>query len=258
MINIHRVTYALVALVLATVGFSISTRGNGQDPATAADSQESAATALQIHEARKRTFPIADYDEPEPSDPSKRAARREKQKRYDKFSLVAKDPHPDTAETNFIGEPHVDIPALPVEKSDVIVVGDVIAGEAHLSADKQNVFSEFTIRVRQVYKTTALAVSAADELIIVERVGGFVRYPNGQTVLYRGAGVGMPRVGGECLLFLNLIPRSDAYTILSGYELGRKGVESFDYAGRLEAFRGFDVPTFLSTFEALLTKTSAP
>lgn len=256
--HVHRVTYALASLVLATAAFSNTTRGSGQDHATAADSQESAATALQRHEAQKRTFPIADYDEPEPSDSSKRAARREKQKRYNKFTLVAKDPHPNSGETNFVADPHVDIPALPVEKSDVIVVGDVVTGEAHLSADKQNVFSEFTVRVRQVYKTTASAVPTVDSSIVVERVGGYVRYPNGQTVLYRGAGMGMPRVGGRCVLFLNSIPQSDAYTILSGYELGGKGIESFDYAGRLEPFRGFDVSTFLSTLEALLTKTSAP
>ena len=256
--NIHRVTYALVALVLATAAFSIATRGSGQDEATQTDSQESAATALQKYEARKRTFPTADYDEAEPSNPSKQAARREKQKRYDKFGLVVREPHPETTETNFVGHPEVDFPALPLEKSDVIIVGNVIAGEAHLSADKKNVFSEFPVRVTKVYKATTLTVPAVDSSIVVERVGGYVRYPNGQTVLYRSPGVGMPPVGKTCVLFLNTIPPTDAYTILTGYELGVNGFEPLDFGSKFEAFRGMDVSTFLSTLADLVTKASAP
>jgi hypothetical protein len=243
--------------VLVTAIFSIATRGSGDDPAATADSQQTATTEMQRHESARRAYPIADYDEPEPSDPSKRAARKEKQKRYNKFPLVMEDPHPKDVEISFIGHPEIYIPALPVEKSDVIVVGDVVTGEAHLSEDKQNVFSVITISVKSVYKAPASTAPAPGALITVERVGGFVRYPNGRTVLYRGAGLGMPRVGRRCVLFLNSIAQSDSYTILTGYELGGKVVEPFDYAERFEAFRGFDVPTFLSTLDDLLTKSSA-
>lgn len=75
--------------------------------------------------------------------------------------------------------------------------------------------------------------------------------------MYRGAGLGMPPVGKTCVLFLNPIPHSDAYKILTGYELGVKGVEPLDY-GNDEAFRGMDVSTFLSTLVDLVTKASAP
>lgn len=256
--NIHRVTYALAALVLVTAIFSIATRGSGDDPTAAADSQQTATTAMQRHEARKRTFPTADYDEADPSSPSERAARKEKQKRYDKYGLVVREPNPKAGEANFVGHPEVYLPALPVEKSDVIIVGDVIAGEAHLSADKENVFSEFTVRVRQVCKAATSTLPAVDSSIVVERVGGYVRHPNGQTVLYRSPGTGMPPVGRTCVLFLASISQSDAYTILTGYELGIKGVEPLDYGTKFDEFRGMDVSTFLSTVADLVTKASAP
>ncbi len=255
--NIHRVTYALVGLVLVTAIFSVATRGSGRNStAPEANCQKTETTALQRHEASKRRYPVADYDEAEPSEPSKRAARKEKQKRYNKFPLVMKNPHPDTAETSFIAENAFDFPAIPVDKSDLIVVGDVVGGEAHLSEDKQNVFSELTVQVNKVLKTLRPSEPTPGAVITIERVGGFVRYPNGRKVLYRGAGFGMPRVGGRYVLFLNSIGLSDNYTILTGYELGEKGVEPLDFSQQFEAFRGFDVPTFLSTLNDLLSKSS--
>ena len=52
-----------------------------------------------------------------------------------------------TVESVLIPEPHFTFPALPVAESDLVVIGTVGAGQAHLSENKKNVFSEFTLVV---------------------------------------------------------------------------------------------------------------
>ena len=257
--NIHRVTYALAALVFVTAVFSIATRGNGNNPTAppqAVGGQQSQTTEMQRHLAANKAYPIVDYDEAEPSDPSMRASRSAKQKRYNNFGMVMKTPHPDDAEISFIAEGAFDFQGLPVDKSEVIVVGDVITGEAHLSENKRNIFSEFTVKISTVLKTLTPTGPTPDSQITIERVGGYVRYPNRQTVLYRGAGYGMPRVGGRYVFFLRPIAQSNDYSVLTGYELGEKGIEPLDFSAQFEAFRGFDVPTFMSTLDEVLSKSS--
>lgn len=149
--NIHRVKNTLVALVFVTAILAITTGSRSQNPYAVVAVQENTGAAFQKIEARRRTFPTVDYGEAEPSNPSK----QEKQKRYNKFGLVSREP-PTGVEISFTSHPQDDLPALPVEKSNVIIVGDVTTGEAHLSEDKLNVFSEFTVRVSKVYKATRL------------------------------------------------------------------------------------------------------
>jgi len=135
--------------------------------------------------------------------------------------------------------------ALPVDKSDLIVVGNVVSGEAHMSGNKQNVVSEFIVHVEKVYKPVASPAPPAGSSITVERFGGNVRYPNGQTVLYRWEASSMPKVGGRYIFFLESIPQSDGYTILTGYELGEKEVSPLDSSSQFEALRGMGTSAFL-------------
>jgi hypothetical protein len=139
----------------------------------------------------------------------------------------------------------------------VIVVGDVVSGDAHLSENKKNVFSEFNVQVSKVYKTLRPTAPTEGYLITIERVGGFVKYPDGRKLLYGAASSGMPRVGGRYVFFLNSITQSDNYTILTGYELGEREVEPLDFSQQFEGFRGFDPSTFLSLLSDMLTKPPA-
>ena len=257
--NIHRVTYALVALLLVTAIFSVATSGTGNKPAVshqAIGDQQPETQEMQRHLAAIKAFPTVDYDEAEPSDPIKRASTRVKQQRHNNFSMVAKTPQPHTGEINFTGEDLFDFPGLPVERSDVIVLGEVLAGDSHMSENRRNVFSDFTVKVEKTVKSVIPKTPISGSQISIERIGGNIKYPNGQTVLYRGAGFGAPRVGGRYVFFLSSIPQSNDYTILTGYELSEKGIEPLDFSPQFEAFRGFDVPTFLSTLDEMLTKSS--
>jgi hypothetical protein len=66
------------------------------------------------------------------------------------------------------------VPALPVAKSAYIVLGEVKIAEAHVSENKENVYSEFTVSVTKVFKTASSSVVEGSE-ITVDIVGGFVK-----------------------------------------------------------------------------------
>lgn len=231
--RIHRVTYALTVLVLVTLAlFVATTRSSNVFIANAQTKRE-----MQRHLERRATFPVVDYDEPEPSDPVKRAAARERQKRRNTLREVATTPSSRLTEISLMAEGGVELEAVPVDKSDLIVVGNVVSGEAHMSGNKQNVVSEFVVHVEKVCKPVAPTTPVAGSSITVERFGGNVRYPNGQTVLYRWAGSSMPKVGGRYILFLESISQSNDYTILTGYDLGKKEVYPLDTFPEFDAYR---------------------
>lgn len=231
--NIYRVTYALAVLVLLTLAFLVATTRSGNVFIANAQTKREVERYLE----RRATFPVVDYDEPEPSDPVKRAAAGERQKRRNTLRVVATTPHPEDSEISLIGEGGVELEAVPVDKSDVIVVGNVVSGEAHMSGNKKNVVSEFVVQVEKVCKPVAPTTPAAGSSITVERFGGNVRYPNGQTVLYRWSGSSMPKVGGRYILFLESISQSNDYTILTGYDLDKKEVYPLDTFPEFEAYR---------------------
>jgi len=139
----------------------------------------------------------------------------------------------------------------------IFVEADVLAAEAHLSENKRSVFSEFTIRVNKVFKTATATSPRQGDVITIERVGGVVRYPNGRTLLYRNAGVGMPRVSGRYVFFLSAFKDSENYMILTGYEFGEKGIVPLDQSQQFEAFTGYAAPAFITAIDDLLAKASS-
>ena len=186
-------------------------------------------------EEKTKHFPIAEFNEPEPTDPEKREQRKQKQKRKNGLGLVSRNPEPNTGGGAFLPHGQFDFPGLPVEQSAVIVIADVLGSEAHLSEDKTNVYSEFTIRLVDVLKADS-SLPASE--MIIERLGGYVRYPDGRKLLYRVGTGGMPRVGARYLFFLKPTPELD-YSILTAYEFGEKGVIALDPSAQFEKYDGY-------------------
>jgi hypothetical protein len=249
--QIYRVTYIVLALVIITGTVSLTTR-KGRVQTAPSKSNDERAKLIQREEENKKRFPVADFDEPEPSDPQKRAAQRQTKAQHNKFGLVDKNRGPDSGGGAFLPEGQFDFPALPIGESDAVVLGEVVDAQAHLSEDKSNVYSEFTIRIDNVFKSgRALAGQ-----ITVERIGGYVRYPDGRKLLYRLGTAGMPRVGGKYLLFLKNIAQTEDLTILTGYELGSNGMSPLDSSGQFEAYRGVAENLFLADLNSALVKTS--
>jgi hypothetical protein len=80
----HKLTYFLVILVVATLGFSIFKRGQ---PVVAIDVGNQAKDRADRFQETRRHFPIAEIDEPDLADLEKTRAKKEKQKRYNNFQV---------------------------------------------------------------------------------------------------------------------------------------------------------------------------
>lgn len=243
--NIYKLTYVILGLIIVTGTVSLSERTTRQLAAVQNNAQEK---AKQKEEESKKHFPVADFNEPDPLDSSKRAAHKEKQKRHNGLGLVNKNPAADTGGGVFLPHGQFDFPALPVAQSDVVVLGEVVAASAHMSEDKTNVYSEFTVRVSALFKGAA---SINHSTIVVERIGGFVRYPNGRKLLYRWGTALMPRVGGKFVFFLKNTPKEDL-SILTAYEFKEGKICPLDWSGQFESYRGVTEADFLTALNHAL------
>jgi len=246
--KIYNLTFVLLVLVVATLGFTFTT-GPQTQTGKVSDSQ-----ALKQLQEKKGRFPVADYDEPDLADLQKNQVRKEKKLRRNNFRMVAKNPPEWQAELLVVNEGDWDFPGLPVAKSSFILLGEVKAAEAHLSESKKNVYSEFRVAVTTVFKTALSSVSEGSE-VTIDRLGGFVKYPNGRTVLYRFSGQNMPVVGGKYVFFLTS-PNNQDLELLTAYEISPAGVNPLDESEQFERFRGITQEAFLQTLRETLTKSS--
>jgi hypothetical protein len=122
----------------------------------------------------------------------------------------------------------VGMAALPVTQSDVIVAGKVVDAQAHLSDDRTDVYSEYSVEVSDIFKNTGNAVSGT---ISTTRMGGAVRFASGKVQEYKRVGHGVPVRGNLYVLFLKREEEGD-FTILTGYELSNGLVTPLDGEGQ--------------------------
>lgn len=217
----HNRTTLLFFVMLTVVAITslATSRGPDQDQLSNVEQQE-----IDKKEYESQ-FPIADATAPEPADPVKRAKRRAKGEKYNS----PLSPINDKADTIFSSlDWEVGLSALPVSKSDAVVIGRVLDAQAYLSSDKTAVYSEFTISVERVLKNDRFASLNTTSSIVVERKGGKVRYPSGHITLYHVRGQGMPRVGRRYVLFLTHDDPEEDFSLLTGYELNAVRVVLLD------------------------------
>ncbi len=206
----------LIVLSVAMVTAMATLRGQNGNNLNANDQQKT-NTADD-----KSQFPIVDYSASESADPEKRAKRQAKGKKYNnKYA----PPIDESSETIFSSvDWDANLPALPVAKSQAVIIGEVTDAQAHLSDDKTAVYSEFKIQIDEVLKNDSSNALSPGGSVAVERNGGRVRFPSGHTVVSFTNHQRMPRVGGRYVLFLTHsfptgeINQQDFY-ILTGYEL---------------------------------------
>ena len=203
------------------------------------------ATPKDAQEFAER-FPEADYDSPEPIDPAEKIKRKKRNKRYDGKHLVMANPSNSGGATTVMSEVFLDLPALPITQSDVILIADVLNSEAHLSNDKTGVYSEFNVQVDSVLKSIGPSLSQTN-LITLSRFGGMVRYPSGHKELYGIAQQNMPSRGKRYLFFLKAIEETQDYEIVTGYEIGPQRIQALDYGAKFEAYNGTESAVFLTS-----------
>lgn len=125
---------------------------------------------------------------------------------------------------------------LPVEKSDFIIVGNVIEAQAYLSEDKTSVYSEFKVEISDVLKNDNKQNYEQGKNVNIERAGGLVRFPSGFQTLYLVAGQRMPKVKRSYVFFLThkfplLGDFNQDFYLLTAYELKEGKVFPLDNPG---------------------------
>jgi hypothetical protein len=170
-------------------------------------------------------LPVYDPAVPADGDEKKEARRKAKGKRYSNSnfpisSLEASDNITHTGEV----EPTT---ALPVTESNLIVICEVSKAEAILSSDGSSLYSEFTLRVKEVLKNGTAESLGKGDSILVERLGGRFKSPSGKLVTERVSGTKMPLVGKKYLLFLIRHPDNSTF-IRAGYNLSGDKVMALD------------------------------
>jgi hypothetical protein len=145
-------------------------------------------------------------------------------------------PDPSVSELGEDSEPGIwDLPpshfrkhAMPFAASDAVVVGTVTAGQSFLSNDRQNIYSEFKLKLYESIKNSANFYVRVGELIAIQRKGGAIRLPSGK-VLTRGVMAdSMPQTGSRYLLFLKYDQTTEDYSVEMGYQLDGNEVYRLD------------------------------
>jgi hypothetical protein len=236
---------ALAAIAIAIVGLSAQTPKNNGQP-----------NALKVKEDK---LPTINFDAPEPSDANEKARRNARGKRFD-GSLKVAEPHPEAGAKGILDSWMRTLPALPVDASDAIVIGDVTNALAYLSPDKTAVYTEYTVRVDEVLKQSSATPIVTGGFVDAQREGGRVRFPSGRVQSYITHYQGVPVTGRKYVLFLKRNEQTDVFTLLTGYEQRDGHVYPLDGVDlplggteipQFAAYKGVDEATFTKDLRRL-------
>ena len=244
---------AMIAISIAAglVGLRGQTRqSNNQSEARSKEQQK-----IDFYEQ----FPIVDYSTPEPSDVKKRAQRHAKSRRYNNRSVLPLPHYKDKGQgVQEYNDWETRLSPLPVIESDALVIGEITDAQAYLSNDKSGVYSEFITRVDELLKSDRAQVTAG-QLVVAQREGGRVKYPDGEVAKFVIVGQNMPRIGRRYVLFLKSNGEGEDYSILTGYELQAGYVFPLDKPGsksKFDAYKDIDETAFRRALQDAIAQAS--
>lgn len=117
--------------------------------------------------------------------------------------------------------------AFPIEQSDLIAVGTVNDARAFISTDKTAIYSEFDVNVNDVFLSSKKSILPGSD-IVIERMGGNVRFPSGK-IITRGIGYQpLPRKDKTYVLFVKWDEAGQDYLIVTGYEIVADTIQPLD------------------------------
>jgi hypothetical protein len=235
-------------MVLLTIAVSIGTISSHSQKDTSKINDDGVTDDLS-------KYAVVDYDAPESANAVERKERKLKNSRYDKQDWVLKNPHPDDGGVGRYDEAEPP-PIIPADESDLVIVGKIIDVSAHLSNDRQGVYSEFVIQADKILKNDISKEVEQGKLVTADRAGGFVRYPNGQKVIYRNSERGLPYVGNEYVFFLTKDKISPNYQILTLYELKDAEIIQLDYGRNFEDFKKSNKQDFIESVRNKILESS--
>jgi hypothetical protein len=244
-------TGSLIALIIILVSAILVLRAQKKE----SPSQAHASPSAQEQDIKEyvKQFPIAEVSAPPPANLEERARRDAIGKKYDDA------PVPINEHSNLIASnTHLAPAAFPVEKSQIVIIGEVVDARAYLSSDKTGVYSEFNIRVDEVLKDDSDLKLVAGSSVIADRIGGRVKYPSGHITLSYVNNQGMPIQGQRYVLFLTREEQQVNFEILTGYQLkgDRVGLLDFPPQHPITKQKDADVQTFLNELRVAIKKSS--
>jgi hypothetical protein len=246
---------AMAVLVAISSAFLISSRTGGQAPV--GQSNKAQPDIEQMRKDSRKQFPTARYNEPEEQDLEKRAKRQMAGKRYENAGGLVDSTLPiaEDEERVLVTHEYDSVPAIPVKESELIVIGKVLEAAAHLSNNKKNVYSEFTVQIEEILRDTTGNIKKEDS-VTVDREGGFVEYINLMRRFHAVGALSMPRVGGKYILFLKNREKGPNYEIINGYELKDGGVRVLTHSPETIPYFGMDQTVLLSKVRKALSEAA--
>jgi hypothetical protein len=213
------------------------------------DSRQDSSKDLERVERSKVRFPIADYEAVVPAEQDKRAKRVARNERHNNSRLGVHGGANEKATWVTEVVEHNDwetkVSQIPTDQSDIVLVGEVLDANAYVSGDKNDVYSEFNLRVEETIKNRTGSAIQSGRVVSVEREGGQVRYPSGQIIWFRISLQEMPEVGHRYVFFLKRVDE-ETLSIITGYELQDGIVHPLDNgASQFMLYDGTDEASFL-------------
>lgn len=181
----------------------------------------------------RKDLPIVDL----PTSRSQIDKRREKTNRLydisddvliDRTNLAFNEDHPIDMLNNPVS--HGGTGPLPAYPSHGVLSGVVISKQAFISNDKTAVYSEFEMKIDEVFKGNSSDLAAGRSVRFTRR-GGKVRLPSGKVLVRGGGAETMPEIGGRYVMFLRFDPQSESYWLLTGHEIRNGTVYPLDSMG---------------------------
>lgn len=223
-----------------------------------------AATSSQEKAGKKNTDeylgPVVDYDldyqASAIADPKARELRESRGRRYNQGA-----PNPlGELPSNWVGfatgtDWYVGMPALPLAQSDALIVGEVVASEAHISPDRTGVYSEFSISVAAILKNHLNTPLSVGDVTLGEREGGIVRFQGGRLFEYKVYHQGMPLIGRRYLFFLSRNKEGGDYSIVTAYEFRGGHVVPLDDSSAFASYKCSDEQEFLSSVRGAISRS---
>lgn len=238
--------FIMVITTIAIIITTLNIQGQKQQPTQDVSKDDAQDELIQL--------PEVSYDDPQSKNTKQDKERKIKSKRYDKIQVVSKIPHPRDGGVG-IGDESPPPPAIPIAESEIVIIGKVLNAEAHLSESKGSVYSEFTIQVEEVLKSSKLYEITQGGSITIDSLGGAVLYPNGQKVLYFVKPIKkLPLVGKRYVLFLTNADQSPNFNILTGYELRGGKIYPLDSRVRFQKLKGTSETEFITNIREMMAQ----
>ena len=178
-----------------------------------------------------------------PSDPRQRQWRLDKCKRYNKnspFSLL------DTSERSV----HVDSfpnDIFPFSTSSLVILGTIEGAQSFLSENKTNVYTEYIIRIEEVFKNSVGLILKPTNLINVDIEAGSLRLSSGLIVKQEIVNLIMPEIGQRGVFFLNLGNGGSDLYLRRGFEITDNYILQLDNPSNSTQFIDFSNVQFIET-----------